>query len=898
MSDLSGFEGYGMQGWEGRWPLVGRQPHLDSFRQDLSAGHIHGWLVSGPAGVGKTRLAEEFLDLATAGKRRTARAVASRAAAQVPLGAIAHILPPGVDMTDPGGGFRAVAQTLAGHHKPTVILVDDLHLLDNSSAVLLGQLLDSGAIALIGTARTGEQTSDAIHALLQRGDRIRHTDLGHMARNQVEELLQRVLKGPVSRRTLHALLSASEGNPLFLRELVLGAMDQGALSLNGGSWEISEKRLPVTPHLRDLIATRIALSPPTARPLLESLAFCGALSLSDAETFADHTVLDHLERSGIIRFSARQRRTTVTLAHPLYGEVIAVGTSALQRYDLALRQAERLESHGLRRRDDALRVASWRLAATGTADPALLQRAATVAMNSNDNEQVIELLTAIKPDQHTTESRVLLGRAFMHTGQLERAEAILTEADAHARNDHEKIIVATTRCTNLYWSTPDPGPALAVLAAARSALSDPTAAQQFRLMEGGMLSVGGAPVSGLRILDDLPDAPPQEGLDVWLITLSAKAFGLAFVGSVGQARSLAEHAKSVHETIGEGKLLPHPAMQLAALALSLMEMGMIDQARDLSLRASDVLQAAHSPVARQFIAYYNARAEWLAGRPVSARRWYAEAAATARTHRLDRVARMHLSGLLACAALVGDVDTATSLIPDFEASGPSGALVGEEAVGMAWLHVARGELGRARDLLDTAADEARRTGHLISEVLLLTEIARLGDPKKVQDRLSELASHSDGALTHARARLVTALADDDPQRLMACSEELEHMGTPVLAAESAAAAASAWKRRGDSRKATAATTRAARLADQCEGARTPLLATIASTSEPLTKREQEIALLAAAGKTSKAISQHLTLSVRTVDNHLQRIYLKIGVHSRAELLQALTYETTPKHPHN
>lgn len=884
-----------MQGWMDRWPLVGRKPHLDSFAQDLSANHIHSWMICGPVGVGKTRLAEEFLDLAAAGKRRTAKAVASRAAAQVPLGAIAHILPAGVDLTDPVSGFRTVAQTLAGHSKPTVILVDDLHLLDNSSAVLLGQLLDSQVIALIGTARPGEQTSDAIHALLQRGDHVRRIDLGHMARNQVENLLHRVLGGPVSRRTLHALFTASGGNALFLRELVLGATEAGALTHDGGVWDISEKRLPVTPHLRDLIATRISLSPPAARPLLESLAFCGALSLTDATTLTDRTVLDHLERSGIIQISAHRRRMTLTLAHPLYEEVIAAGTSALERCDLGLRQAERLESHGLKRRDDALHVASWRLAATGSADPALLQQAAAVAMNSNDNEQVIELLTALRPDQHTLESRVLFGRAFMHTGQLERADAILAEADTRARNDHERITVATTRCTNLFWSDPRLDRALTVCATARSALSDQACARQSRLMEGGMLTVGGSPAQGLRMLDDLPDAPPQEGLDAWLITLNAKALGLAFVGSVEEAQSLADHARSVHEAIGEGKLLPHPALQLAPLALSFMENGMIDEAREVSLRASDTLQAAHSPVARQYLAFYSARAEWLAGRPISARRWYAEAAAIARTHRLTRVVRSYLSGLMACAALVGDINMAASLIPDFEANSPSGFLAGEEALGLAWLHAARGELGRARDLLHTAAADARRTGHVISEVLLLTDVARLGDSKSARERLAELSSHCDGALTHARARFVTALADNDPQRLMNCSEELEHMGTPVLAAESAAAAAGAWQRLGDSRKVTAATTRAASLASRCEGARTPLLATIASTSEPLTKREQEIALLAAAGNTSKAISQHLTISVRTVENHLQRIYLKLGIRNRTDLAQALKYDITPEH---
>ena len=55
----------------------------------------------------------------------------------------------------------------------------------------------------------------------------------------------------------------------------------------------------------------------------------------------------------------------------------------------------------------------------------------------------------------------------------------------------------------------------------------------------------------------------------------------------------------------------------------------------------------------------------------------------------------------------------------------------------------------------------------------------------------------------------------------------------------------------------------------------------------LTEREREIVRLAAAGASSNAIAAHLFLSVRTVNNHLQRAYIKLGVTSRSELRAAL-----------
>jgi DNA-binding NarL/FixJ family response regulator len=76
------------------------------------------------------------------------------------------------------------------------------------------------------------------------------------------------------------------------------------------------------------------------------------------------------------------------------------------------------------------------------------------------------------------------------------------------------------------------------------------------------------------------------------------------------------------------------------------------------------------------------------------------------------------------------------------------------------------------------------------------------------------------------------------------------------------------------------------LAERCEGAQTPALAT---GSEPvaLTKREREVATLAARGLASRDIAETLVVSTRTVENHLQRAYEKLGVRSRAELADAL-----------
>jgi DNA-binding NarL/FixJ family response regulator len=108
------------------------------------------------------------------------------------------------------------------------------------------------------------------------------------------------------------------------------------------------------------------------------------------------------------------------------------------------------------------------------------------------------------------------------------------------------------------------------------------------------------------------------------------------------------------------------------------------------------------------------------------------------------------------------------------------------------------------------------------------------------------------------------------------------MDALLLAAEAHGDAALAHRRAGRPSSWRAARGRALALAALCEGARTPALLRL-ELPEPLTAREREIASLAASGMTSPDIAKRLVISVRTVENHLQQAYTKLGVCNRADL---------------
>jgi DNA-binding CsgD family transcriptional regulator len=199
-------------------------------------------------------------------------------------------------------------------------------------------------------------------------------------------------------------------------------------------------------------------------------------------------------------------------------------------------------------------------------------------------------------------------------------------------------------------------------------------------------------------------------------------------------------------------------------------------------------------------------------------------------------------------------------------------------------------MSNARAIALDAADRAEEQGAYAYALPALHDVARLGDARAVATRLRRLASIVQGPFAPACAAHAEAVAAQDGARLDQASAEFEAMGVQLLAAEAAAEAAAVYRAEGRKASMRASSARARHLLEVCEGARTPALSGLAP--DPLTPREREIALLAARGLTSAEIADRLVLSIRKVENHLQRGYAKLGVVNPAELRLVLQSEST------
>jgi DNA-binding NarL/FixJ family response regulator len=181
-----------------------------------------------------------------------------------------------------------------------------------------------------------------------------------------------------------------------------------------------------------------------------------------------------------------------------------------------------------------------------------------------------------------------------------------------------------------------------------------------------------------------------------------------------------------------------------------------------------------------------------------------------------------------------------------------------------------------------AADLAEAMGVNDSYAVALHDAVRFGAAAQVVDRLRALAGVVDGPVVPLYAAHAMALAAQDGAELDLVASSFEAIGAMLLAAEAAAEAAIAHRATGRDQTARVSAARASVLAGQCEGARTPALRLLKQPPE-LTPREKEIAGLAAAGLSNRAIAERLVVSIRTVDNHLQHVFDKLGIRNRREL---------------
>ncbi len=324
-------------------PFVGRDPEWQQLVEawDLArGGSAHLVVISGEAGIGKSRLAEEFGRRVRADGYPVAAARAYEAAGRLPWGPVvdllradalrgqvetlvtpwraelARLLPelvddtlspepvPANDQTQRHRLFDAISQALTAGDRPRLLIVDDLQWCDAETIELIGFVVHSRSTApilIVATVRAeeipeGHPLVGSVDALM-RDQAVTTVPLERFDETTTTKLAARMRGAEsVDKKLAARIWNETEGNPLFIVEAL-----RSGISADGGE-------AVLTPTMRAVLRARLDQVSDGARRIAEVAAVIGrpfsiklvaAASGTDDSEIVDR--IDELWRRRIIR---------------------------------------------------------------------------------------------------------------------------------------------------------------------------------------------------------------------------------------------------------------------------------------------------------------------------------------------------------------------------------------------------------------------------------------------------------------------------------------------------------------------------------------------------------------------------------------------------------------------
>lgn len=377
--------------------LVGRQREWQQLTiawKQAASGQLRFMLVGGDPGIGKTRLTEELL--AWVGQQGFATAYARTYAAEGRMAfdpvaewlrsaslqrrihhldahwqvELARLLPellsehsallqPLTEGWQRRRFFEALVHAVLSDPEPLLLVLDDMQWCDEETIEWLHYLLrfdPHARLLVVATVRPGE--IDPEHPLilflneLRRADRIVMLELSSLSQEEAGQLVHQMADHPLDAAALESLYQETEGNPLFLVEMLRAGRGNPDVFPPAPFSFSSPFGVPpsIPPRLQSVIESRLAQLSPTARNLIELAATVGRSFTFDllyglygaSRDSEDSLVagLDELWRRRIVR---EQTTGHYDFSHDKIREVVYGGISAARRRLLHRQVAEAIK---------------------------------------------------------------------------------------------------------------------------------------------------------------------------------------------------------------------------------------------------------------------------------------------------------------------------------------------------------------------------------------------------------------------------------------------------------------------------------------------------------------------------------------------------------------------------
>jgi DNA-binding CsgD family transcriptional regulator len=193
----------------------------------------------------------------------------------------------------------------------------------------------------------------------------------------------------------------------------------------------------------------------------------------------------------------------------------------------------------------------------------------------------------------------------------------------------------------------------------------------------------------------------------------------------------------------------------------------------------------------------------------------------------------------------------------------------------------------AADTIWKVAEERLEHGYLVAAITAAVMANYHGKNVKVTRKITDAIRGVESPLVAAEGRYLKACALDDLEGVRVCADELWSLGHHSLSIMAGVRFGLLANEQGEPTLANMSSRRLWQIGKHenipIEGIIQPLLDTV-----KLSEREWDIANSVAANLSPSQIASDLNLSVRTVENHISKIYVKVGVRSRESLLEAMS----------
>jgi DNA-binding CsgD family transcriptional regulator len=867
------------------WPFVGRTEELVEGLTALQADSgLRGVALCGEAGVGKTTLGRVMAETIESEGLNARFVLGTETGRAVPLGAFQRAV--AIEAAhEPAVMLGAAYRALAADDR-LVIVVDDAHLLDPLSALLVQQLAVNGSPRFIVTIRSGERVPDAVTALWKERMLLR-LDIRPFTRPQAGQLIGSVLDGDVEDGVIDLLHQMAEGNPLFLRGLLKAALADGALVERDGCWRMNG-RPRIDTELIDLVGMRLAALAPDELDVVEIVSTAEVVDWNMLRTLCDPDAIARAERRGAIQFITDGSDTLVRPGHPVIGEVTRQCCGVAHARQLNARLAQHL-SDFLRQQNDGvngaqpdvrtnIQLAQFMMRSDVALDLDVVVRAAESAITTA-NLVLGEELARFALDRGAGCSAALpLADSVSWQGRGEEAESILAAHEPDGADELTTMRWGCLRAANLFFGCGRGDDARAVLALVRERVPE-SLLGMVTAIEGSIAFFG----ADLATAIPLGQAALADGLMpmamVWAAMATAGA--LALSGRFAEVSDAARHGIRAAELCESG---PQRYSLGLAEVLGFIGSGDLDAAEQVCTRYAAMTSGV--PQAEAIVIALGGRVALARGAVDSACDALSKSLWTMSGSLPPGWVMLVASWLAQAEGARGNTEAAAlALAKAEEADGPQVAVFAPELeLARAWERASAGRTTSAQDHASRAAKIARSAGMHAVEMSALHTAVRFGD-RSASARLGQLCALLNCSLAAAVMSHGRAIGDHDGDRLDEAADQFERLGALAMAADASAHAAREHARAGTRIKELESSTRAHWLASRW-GLRTPATNAIGSPL-PITDREREIANLVAAGLTNRGVADRLGLSVRTVDGHLYRIFAKLGIEDRDQLARLM-----------